>query len=72
MEVATGEYDTDLSKLVASATKKYYEDRDDHVLQIESHFEEMSGKLTLYFAFFSIRISQKRHKVTPAAFLVLL
>lgn len=32
MEVAIGEYDIDLTKMMGTALKKYYEERDAHVL----------------------------------------
>lgn len=32
LEIAVGEYDVDMSKLMATAVKKYHEDRDKHYL----------------------------------------
>lgn len=44
MEVAVGDYDVDLSRMVNAATKKYYEDRDHHCLMIEQQVEKLNGE----------------------------
>ena len=41
MEVAIGEYGVDLTKMQNAASKKYFEDRDQHTLMIE---EQVAGK----------------------------
>lgn len=44
MEVAVGEYEIDMSKMVHAASKKYYEDRDHYSLMIEQQVEKLNGK----------------------------
>lgn len=44
MELASGEYGNDLKRMMASATKKYYEDCDRDEFVIEREMEIESGK----------------------------
>lgn len=44
MEVAVGEYEVDFNKMMSSALKKYYEDRDKHYLEMVASTEDMFRK----------------------------
>lgn len=44
MEVAVGDYEVDLNRMINAASKKYYEDRDQHCLMIEQQVEKLNGE----------------------------
>lgn len=44
MEVAVGEYEVDLTKMMSTAVKKYYEDRDKHYLEMVATTENIIRK----------------------------
>lgn len=43
IEIASGEYDVDLSKLMATAVKKYYEERDTYYLNTINRHDYICG-----------------------------
>lgn len=53
MEVAVGEYERDLTKLINGANKKYYEDSDlYHLNNIRNSIQDVKGKLLLLYSTF--------------------
>lgn len=43
IEIASGDYDVDMNKLIATAVKKYYEERDTHYLNTINRHDYISA-----------------------------